>query len=146
MQISREWAESGHLWKQQGWQNIKLITSVTYQCQTNNLITFKCSKQKLLLPSGLEPVPIEFRVRRVIIEQRRAAYWWFPFVAPYLCRPRSTFHSAFTIPTLKYYYVVLYNSMSSIILSLGKTFYFICLTMKSFWIDTLPYILQFELM
>ena len=37
----------------------------------------------------------ESRVRRAIIGQRRAAYW-FPFVAPYLCRPRSAFHSAFT--------------------------------------------------
>ena len=37
----------------------------------------------------------EFRVRRVIIEQRRAAYW-FPFVARYLCRSRSAFHGAFT--------------------------------------------------
>ena len=35
----------------------------------------------------------DIRVSRVIIEQRREAYW-FPFVAPYLCRPRSTFHSA----------------------------------------------------
>ena len=44
----------------------------------------RCRNQKLLLPSGLEPVPIEFRVRRVIniIEQRRAAYW-FPLVVPY---------------------------------------------------------------
>ena len=40
------------------------------------------------------PCQIEFRVRRVIIELRRAAYW-FPLVASYLCRPRSAFHSAF---------------------------------------------------
>ena len=38
------------------------------------LFASMCRNQKLLLPSGLEPVPIEFRVRRVIIEQCREAY------------------------------------------------------------------------
>ena len=36
----------------------------------------KCNEQILLLPSGLEPHVREFRVRCVIIELRRAAYWF----------------------------------------------------------------------
>ena len=56
----------------------------------------------MLLHCRLEPVTGRFRVRRVIFEQRRAAYW-FPFVAPYLCRPRSAFHSAFTTLQLLFF-------------------------------------------
>ena len=58
---------------------------------------YLCSEQKLLLSNcRLEPVTERFRVWRVIFEQRRAAYW-FPFVTPYLCLPRSSFHSAFPL-------------------------------------------------
>ena len=57
--------------------------------------SYSCSEQKLLLHCRLEPVTERFRVWRDIFEQRRAAYW-FPFVAPYLCRLHSAFHSAFT--------------------------------------------------
>ena len=50
-------------------------------------------------PADSNPCKREFRVRRVIIEQRRAAYW-FPLVAPYLCPFRSAFHSAFSTITI----------------------------------------------
>ena len=40
--------------------------------EPNYFFSYKCSEQKLLLPSGLELMS-EFRVRRVIIEQRCAA-------------------------------------------------------------------------
>ena len=50
-------------------------------------------------PVDSNPCLRDFRVRRVIIEQRRAAYW-FSLVAPYLCRLHSAFHSAFTTRVL----------------------------------------------
>ena len=50
-------------------------------------------------PADSNPCKREFRVRRVIIEQRRGVYW-FPLVAPYLCPLRSAFHSAFSTITI----------------------------------------------
>ena len=59
----------------------------------------KCSEPKIAAPQRTRTHVRESRVRRVIIEQRRAAYW-FPLIAPYLCRPRSAFHSAFTTQSI----------------------------------------------
>ena len=56
----------------------------------------KYSEQTVLLQCRLEPVTEGSRVWRVIFEQRCATYW-FPLIAPYLCRPRCVFHSAYTI-------------------------------------------------
>ena len=71
--------------------------------QITSTIAFIVEIKNCCSTNGVEPVPIEFRVSRVIIEQRRAAYW-FLFVAPYLCRPHSAFHSAFTTLWLKHIY------------------------------------------
>ena len=43
----------------------------------------KCSEPKIATPQRTRTHVRESRVRRVIIEQRRGAYW-FPFIAPYL--------------------------------------------------------------
>ena len=54
-----------------------------------------CSEQKLLLPSGLELMS-ESSESGALSLSSAARHFGFPFVAPYLCRPRSAFHSGFT--------------------------------------------------
>ena len=57
--------------------NVILSTSILF------LLYFIFIQNQMLLPSGLELVPKEFRVWRVIVEQRRSAYR-FSLVALYL--------------------------------------------------------------
>ena len=61
-------------------KNLKIFMFMCYRGAYINLLcciqytTYVCRNKKLMLQLDSNPCQIEFRVRRVIIEQRRAAY------------------------------------------------------------------------